>query len=124
MEDFSKIREEQNKKMSFEEYNNSKDKVKEKKFGKAMKSMLLYPVKFVGAIFGVTEKSILDSSRNSGHGHAGAHHHHSSNNFKQSYRVDPPPQRSHEDWVRDEMAREAYMKMVDGKGDHDCGHEH
>lgn len=58
-------------------------------------------------------------------GHRGhAHDHNTSNNFRDTYRVNPQPQRSHEDWVRDEMARDAYMKMVDGKGDHDCGHEH
>lgn len=47
----------------------------------------------------------------------------------------PPPQSSsaafrqeqafdYEQWVRKEMAAEAYSKLVDGKGDHDCGHDH
>ena len=48
----------------------------------------------------------------------------------------PPPQQSsssafrqeqafdYEQWVRKEMAHEAYYKMVDGKGDHECDHDH
>lgn len=51
-------------------------------------------------------------------------HESSSSDFRQSYRADTPPRRTHEDWVREQIAREAYMQMVDGKGDHDCGHEH
>ena len=118
MEDFSKIREEQNRRMSFEEYNNKNaDKVKEKKFGKAMKAIALYPIKFVGAIFGITKESLLSSSSRSSNGHAGAYHN-SSNNFKQSYRVDTP-QRTHEDMVREHIAHDAYMDMVDGKGDNE-----
>lgn len=55
------------------------------------------------------------------HGHVA----HTPNSFKESYRVEQTPRaRTHEDWVKEEIAQEAYMKMVDGKGDHDCGHEH
>lgn len=50
--------------------------------------------------------------------------HHSGNSFKESYRVETPPRRTHEQWLIDEMAHQAYHDMVDGKGDHDCGHEH
>lgn len=51
------------------------------------------------------------------HGHV-SDHHHSSNSFKQSYRVDPP-RRTHEDMVREHIAHDAYMDMVDGKGDNE-----
>lgn len=47
----------------------------------------------------------------------------SSQSFRASYHAEPQ-QRTHEQWVMDEMAHEAYHKMVDGKGDHDCDHEH
>lgn len=50
--------------------------------------------------------------------------HHSGNSFKESYRVDPPRRPTHEDMVVAHMAHDAYMDLVDGKGDHDCGHEH
>ena len=64
------------------------------------------------------------NSNSKGHKHHGGAHHYSPNSFKESYRVDPPPQRTHEDWVKEQIARDAYMDLVDGKGDHDCGHEH
>lgn len=51
-----------------------------------------------------------------GHGHA----HHTPNSFKESYRVEPTPRtRSHEDMVREHIAHDAYMDMVDGKGDNE-----
>lgn len=48
--------------------------------------------------------------------------------FRENYRVpDPPRQRTIEDYVREKRAAEAYLKMVDGKGDPpapcDCKHE-
>ena len=59
-----------------------------------------------------------------GHGHSNVTHY-SSSDFKQNYRVENKPQpRTHEQWLVDEMAHEAYHKMVDGKGDHDCNYEH
>ena len=39
--------------------------------------------------------------------------------FRESHRVEPQ-QKSHEDYVREKIAQEAYLKMVDGKGDNDC----
>ena len=58
-----------------------------------------------------------------GHAHGGSYH--SQGGFKASYRVDTTPQpRTHEQWLVDEMAHQAYHDLVDGKGDHDCGHEH
>lgn len=51
-----------------------------------------------------------------GHGHAP----HTPSNFRESYRVEPTPRtRSHEDMVREHIAHDAYMDMVDGKGDNE-----
>ena len=119
MEDFSKIREQQNRSMSFEEYNNKNaDKVKEKKFRKTMKSVLLYPVKFVGAIFGITKESLMSSSSS---GHGGGYH--APNAWKESQRVDhTPTPPSYDDIVRKEIAIHQYMKDTDGiPNDHQQG---
>ena len=42
--------------------------------------------------------------------------------FQENYRVQPTPapRRTHEDMVVEHMAHDAYMSLVDGKGDHDC----
>lgn len=52
---------------------------------------------------------------------------HPAPSFKENYRVpDPPRQRTMEDYVRERAAAEAYLKLVDGKGDPqkcDCDHE-
>lgn len=66
------------------------------------------------------------SSKTRGHhGHAGGEvNYQASSNFRESQRVNTPPTRTHEQWLIDQMAHEAYYKMVDGKGDHDCDHEH
>lgn len=69
---------------------------------------------------------VLKPSSNSSKGHRGGHYepaHHSSNSLKETYRVEPAPRRTHEDMVLEHMAYDAYMDLVDGKGDHDCGCE-
>ena len=55
------------------------------------------------------------SKGNRSHGHV----HNTPSNFRETYRVDPPPRRTHEDMVREHIAHDAYMDMVDGKGDNE-----
>ena len=64
----------------------------------------------------------LNSSSKTGGGSAS--YSNSSNTFREGYRVHPQRQRTHEDWEKEQVARATYMSHVDGKGDHDCGHEH
>lgn len=72
----------------------------------------------------------LNTGRGPGGGHRGGTYHgggHQSPSFRENYRVpDAPRQRTMEDYVREKQAAEAYLKMVDGKGDPqkcDCDHE-
>jgi len=78
-------------------------------------------INYILSALGIIPMLTNDSSSKGyrGHGHVGGTPH-PANSFKESYRVDPPPQRTHEDWVKEQIAKSAYMKMVDGKGDHDC----
>lgn len=57
------------------------------------------------------------SSGRRGHRHVGGGYH-SSNSFKESYCVEQTPRaRTHEEMVREHIAHDAYMDLVDGKGD-------
>lgn len=47
----------------------------------------------------------------------------SGNRFREEIHVNTtpqPPKPTHEDMIKAHMAHDAYMSMVDGKGDHDC----
>ena len=72
--------------------------------------------------FGITGSSgtggFNTSSANSTSSHS------SNSDFRTSHKVNTPPQRTMEDWYIEHMNYEAYYKMVDGKGDDDCGHKH
>lgn len=124
MEDFSKVREQKNQTMSFKEYKEKEgNNAKPKKFGKIMKSILLYPFKFAGAFLDITPKSL--TSGDFGSGIKGGRN----SDFRENYRVPNPPtrRRTHEDYMNERRATEAYLRMVDGKGDPkphcDCDHE-
>lgn len=85
--------------------------------------LIFWPYRFVGAILGVSKDNISHggSSSSGGHSHhSGSHsHQHSpSSSFRESHRFDPS--RAYMERIQEK----AYFKMVDGKGDHDCDHEH
>ena len=88
-------------------------RMKREKLGKKVKGVLDF--------FGLMD----DGSTASKGGGINLHTSHtsSSQDFRASQRVEPQP-RTHEQWVIEQTAHKAYHKMVDGKGDHDCGHEH
>ena len=85
---------------------------KKEKFGK-----FNYILSALGLMPMLTKNSGSRGAR--GHGHI----QYPQPNFRESYRVEPRPP-SHEDMVKAHIAHDAYMKLVDGKGDNDCGHEH
>ena len=115
MEDFNKIREEANRSMSFEEYKNKNSgKVKEKKLAKAMKSIMLYPIRFGGAILGITKESLISGSSSGSSVSGGGKHGGSRADFHARHRVETPPPPSYDDIVRREIKIHQYMKDTNG----------
>lgn len=118
MENSGKTIEELNNNMTFEEYKQKSlaNTKKESKLKKVAKGVALFPFKFLGALFGVNKENIM-SSFGSGNASSCGHSHSAARDFRSSQRVDPPPRRTHEDMVREHIAHDAYMDLVDGKGD-------
>lgn len=87
------------------------------------KDILFWRFKFVAAILGVTEDNVSSSTKTKGH-HGGHHGGGSSNSnssgstFRDTYHFDPSKA------YMERIQEQAYFKMIDGKGDHDCDHEH
>lgn len=126
MEDAREKIKEINQSISLEELNDriNANKSKEKKIGKTLKSILLYPVKFWGSIFGITPKSLVSGSSRSGSmGYGGGR---PEPGFRETYRVEPR-RISHEDLQRRLTEFRDVEKVTDGKGDPpapcDCKHE-
>ena len=71
-------------------------------------------INYVLSALGLMPMLTNDSGSKGHRGHGPVHH--TQNNFRESYRVEPP-RRTHEDMVREHIAHDAYMDMVDGKGD-------
>jgi len=72
------------------------------------------------SMFGITKETI-SSGVNYQNGNNGVNHtsyQRPRPTFKEQQQFDP------EKWIIKEMQHEAYNKMVDGKGDHDCEHDH
>lgn len=109
--------------MSYEELNKktkSQTKSEKTSFGKKIFKLLTWRLRVLAVIFGYDDKDLTDSSGPSRGpvSHGGGHVPNPGREFREGYHFDP------ERWVVKEMQAEAYHDLVDGKGDHDCGHEH
>jgi len=98
-------------------------KSKGETFKEVVKEILLWRFRFIGAILGVTEENIASSGKISRHGPYESGRCHTpqrseGNSFKESYKFDPSKA------YMERIQENAYFKMIDGKGDHDCDHEH
>ena len=73
-------------------------------------------INYVLSALGVMPMLTKDSGSKGrrGHGHVA----HIPNNFRETYRVEPRPP-THEEMVKAHMAHDAYMDLVDGKGDNE-----
>lgn len=120
---YNKVKEKINN-MSFSEYKkNEPPKSKNTKKGKTIKDLLLWRFKVIGAILGVGSSSSSKGISERDHGFGG----HppmpggGSQGFREGYRFDP------EEEILKRRAADAYMQMVDGRGDppeHDCHCDH
>jgi hypothetical protein len=83
--------------------------------------MLKLPIRFIGAMMGIDKGTInIQGNRNTG-----AHRpYQSPSRLEFGQRIQPPKEFNPEDIIIQRRAERAYHAMVDGKGDHDCGHEH
>ena len=106
--------------LSPSEFKSKMDQVAPKKSNKGSKIKDFF-VKFTDILSSFGLFPVLNSKANNrSHGHVGGCYNHSSNSFRESYRVDQTPRRrTHEDMVREHIAHDAYMDMVDGKGDNE-----
>lgn len=111
--------------MSYEELNKktkSQTKSEKRSFGKIIFEFLTWRFRVIPAILGYDDKDVKEptSARRGQVSHGGrpVTPPNSGREFREGYHFDP------EKWVVKEMQAEAYHDLVDGKGDHDCGHEH
>lgn len=89
-------------------------------------ALITFPFRAIGAMMGITKDTLGTYTKNSKlehrniHSHSSHHsaHHTPQAAFREQHHFDP------EKWVIKEMQAEAYHDLVDGKGDHDCDHEH
>lgn len=119
---YDKVKEKINN-MSFSEYKKSEPtKIKEVKKGKTIKDFLLWRFKVLGAIFGVGSSTSSKGTNKMSHGFGGhPMPNGGSQAFREGYRFDP------EEEILKRRAADAYMQMVDGRGDppeHDCNCDH
>ena len=107
-----------------EQQNRAEEAKKNEKgsFLKEALSLLFWRFKVIAGILGINEKDITSSKGREG-GPIKEISYHSTDSLRDRYHHEPETFNP-EKYLIKEMAHEAYYKMVDGKGDHDCGHEH